>query len=140
MLGSLHTYRRWLKTLSGQETLSLLNHGLAGAGAGFTVSFVAAPIEHVKVLHFHTINLIQARLQVQYSSADRIYSGPIDAYKKIVLPHPVEMLTIVSLPWNSGDLHWALLYNHVPNRLFRMVVHLRIIHPLVPKIHLPFAA
>jgi solute carrier family 25 (mitochondrial carnitine/acylcarnitine transporter), member 20/29 len=49
MLGSLHTYRRWIKSALNQETLSLFGHGCAGAMAGFTVSFVAAPIEHVKV-------------------------------------------------------------------------------------------
>jgi solute carrier family 25 carnitine/acylcarnitine transporter 20/29 len=75
MLGSLHTYRRWISSLTGQDQLSLFGHGVAGAMAGFTVSFVAAPIEHVK-----------ARLQVQYSAKDRIYKGPIDAYRKIVPP------------------------------------------------------
>ena len=50
MLGSLHTYRRWIKSVTGQETLSLFGHGCAGAMAGFTVSFIAAPIEHVKVV------------------------------------------------------------------------------------------
>jgi hypothetical protein len=50
MLGSLHTYRRWIKSVTGQETLSLFGHGCAGAMAGFTVSFIAAPIEHVKAV------------------------------------------------------------------------------------------
>lgn len=57
MLGSLHTYRRWMKVLLQQEKLSLFGHGCAGAMAGFTVSFVASPIEHVKVLSLHNINL-----------------------------------------------------------------------------------
>jgi solute carrier family 25 (mitochondrial carnitine/acylcarnitine transporter), member 20/29 len=52
MLGSLHTYRRWMKRLLQQDTLSLFGHGVAGAMAGFTVSFVACPIEHVKVFHY----------------------------------------------------------------------------------------
>ena len=86
MLGSLHAYRRWIMSVTGQETLSLFGHGCAGAMAGFTVSFIAAPIEHVKVvpnpLHF----LWQARLQVQYSAKDRIYSGPLDVCTKIVYP------------------------------------------------------
>jgi len=51
MLGSLHTYRRWIQSITNHEKLTLFEHGLAGAGAGFTVSFVAAPIEHVKVHH-----------------------------------------------------------------------------------------
>ena len=49
MLGSLHTYRRWIKALLQQDQLSLMGHGCAGAMAGFTVSFIAGPIEHVKV-------------------------------------------------------------------------------------------
>jgi len=55
MLGSLHTYRRWIKSVTGQETLSLFGHGCAGAMAGFTVSFVAAPIEHVKAVLIATL-------------------------------------------------------------------------------------
>jgi hypothetical protein len=137
MLGSLHTYRRWLKTVSGQETLSLLNHGIAGAGAGFTVSFVAAPIEHVKV-HIFTRQLTQARLQVQYSSKDRIYSGPLDAYKKIVRCILVAT-DLVSLSRNSRNLYWFVLHNHVPNRLLRLVVHLRTIYSFVPEVFLPLA-
>src|SRR5277367_3428077 len=87
MLGSLHTYRRWIKSVTGQETLSLFAHGCAGAMAGFTVSFIASPIEHVKaILIAYFTNYWQARLQVQYSSKDRIYSGPLDAYSKIVSP------------------------------------------------------
>ena len=73
MLGSLHTYRRWIGHATGQESLSLFSHGIAGAMAGFTVSFIASPIEHVK-----------ARLQVQYSAKDMVYRGPISAYRKIV--------------------------------------------------------
>jgi solute carrier family 25 carnitine/acylcarnitine transporter 20/29 len=48
---------------------------MAGMCAGFTVSFIAAPVEHVK-----------ARLQVQYAAdkSKRLYSGPIDCTKQIV--------------------------------------------------------
>ena len=43
--------------------------------AGWTVSFIAAPVEHVK-----------ARLQIQYavSKSERLYSGPIDCTRKIL--------------------------------------------------------
>ena len=43
--------------------------------AGATVSFIAAPVEHIK-----------ARLQVQYAADKnkRLYSGPIDCINKIV--------------------------------------------------------
>ncbi len=55
--------------------LPTLGHAVAGVMAGWTVSFVAAPIEHVK-----------ARLQIQYAAekSKRLYSGPIDCTKKIV--------------------------------------------------------
>lgn len=55
-------------------------HGLAGILAGSTVSFIAAPVEHVK-----------ARLQIQYSATkhDRLYSGPIDCIRKIYTHHGV---------------------------------------------------
>jgi solute carrier family 25 carnitine/acylcarnitine transporter 20/29 len=49
MLGSLHTYRRWIKDWTMEEKLTLFGHGIAGAMAGFTVSFIAGPIEHVQV-------------------------------------------------------------------------------------------
>ena len=55
--------------------LPALGHGIAGMMAGWTVSTIATPVEHVK-----------ARLQVQYSAdkSKRLYSGPIDCVKKIV--------------------------------------------------------
>jgi len=49
MLGSLHTYQRWIKQLTRRKELTLFDHGVAGSMAGITVSFIAAPIEHVKV-------------------------------------------------------------------------------------------
>lgn len=99
MLGSLTFYRRLLadqiasrKPLQTIPTamsdtpelarprtgeLSTLGHACAGVLAGWTVSFIAAPIEHVK-----------ARLQIQYaaSKSRRLYSGPIDCTKKLVSP------------------------------------------------------
>ena len=102
MLGSLTFYRRILRenffstpsirnnppTLSSKIVnanqqldgkLPTIGHGLAGILAGVTVSFVAAPVEHVK-----------ARLQVQYAAdkSKRLYSGPVDVVRKIVCgPH-----------------------------------------------------
>lgn len=97
MLGSLTVYRRLLRehvftgrtltlphdvdidpaTLSSSP-LPPLGHGLAGILAGATVSFIAAPVEHVK-----------ARLQVQYgaSKAERLYQGPVDCVRKIYGAH-----------------------------------------------------
>jgi solute carrier family 25 carnitine/acylcarnitine transporter 20/29 len=79
MLGSLTLYRRLLlenvfrnPTLRPgvaldklkEETLPSFGHGVAGIMAGSTVSFIAAPVEHVK-----------ARLQIQYAARkrDRLY-------------------------------------------------------------------
>lgn len=91
MLGSLTFYRRLLheKVFStpslpavsrapndtsdatkeaAQNKLPTVGHALAGIMAGTTVSFIAAPVEHIK-----------ARLQVQYAAdkKQRLYSGPI---------------------------------------------------------------
>ena len=98
MLGSLTFYRRILKdnVFSSPSILAIsrtsnrkvesinqqvdnklptIGHGLAGIMAGATVSFVAAPVEHIK-----------ARLQVQYAAdkSKRLYSGPLDCIRKIV--------------------------------------------------------
>src|SRR5437763_5093332 len=98
MLGSLSNYRHMLlqidhplfRTYTGTKPDSMLTqkytpvltsfgHGVAGMFAGWTVSFVAAPIEHVK-----------ARLQVQYHGESAVsaaikpkYSGPIDCVLQI---------------------------------------------------------
>lgn len=106
MLGSLTFYRRILKdniffspsiraisqtSNRGVESanqqvddkLPTIGHGLAGIMAGATVSFVAAPVEHIK-----------ARLQVQYAAdkSKRLYSGPLDCIRKIVSDSCPEIL------------------------------------------------
>lgn len=91
MLGSLTLYRRLLLEnvfskpnirpylpFCGRQDLTILpsfGHGIAGIMAGTTVSFIAAPVEHIK-----------ARLQVQYAAdkTKRLYSGPIDCLVKMV--------------------------------------------------------
>ncbi|KAH7149301.1 mitochondrial carrier domain-containing protein [Dactylonectria estremocensis] len=92
MLGSLNVYRRLLSEHvfhvqpasargPGVRTyLPAYGHGMAGIMAGCTVSFIAAPVEHVK-----------ARLQIQYAAhkADRLYAGPIDALRKIYRHHGI---------------------------------------------------
>ncbi|EFQ97698.1 mitochondrial carrier protein [Nannizzia gypsea CBS 118893] len=90
MLGSLTLYRRLLfehvfangelldalpfVSATVPDKLSTFGHGVAGILAGSTVSFVAAPVEHVK-----------ARLQIQYAAdkRQRLYQGPIDCSRKI---------------------------------------------------------
>lgn len=93
MLGSLTLYRRLLQenVFSNpafrpdvaveqleEQKLPSFGHGIAGILAGSTVSFIAAPVEHVK-----------ARLQIQYAArkSDRLYSGPIDCTRKILRAH-----------------------------------------------------
>jgi solute carrier family 25 carnitine/acylcarnitine transporter 20/29 len=60
-----------------------MGHGLAGVFAGWTVSFIAAPVEHVK-----------ARLQVQYqvNKLERPYSGPVDCARKLYTNHGIRGL------------------------------------------------
>lgn len=90
MLGSLTVYRRLLRENIFNPPLHPLHdpnkpmpaygHGLAGIMAGSTVSFIAAPVEHVK-----------ARLQIQYAAkkSERLYSGPIDCVSKIWRAHGI---------------------------------------------------
>lgn len=58
--------------------LPSFGHGIAGIMAGLTVSFIAAPVEHVK-----------SRLQIQYAAdkARRLYSGPVDCARRIYAAH-----------------------------------------------------
>lgn len=74
MLGSLHNYRKCIKDNFYEDQCELPLKGKIAAGvlAGWTVSFVAAPIEYVKAL-----------LQVQYNATSKIYSGPIDCAMKL---------------------------------------------------------
>ncbi|CAF9939794.1 hypothetical protein IMSHALPRED_001635 [Imshaugia aleurites] len=103
MLGSLTFYRRILKdsvfsspsilatsrsssreienaNQQVEDRLPTIGHGTAGIMAGATVSFIAAPVEHIK-----------ARLQVQYAADKnkRLYSGPIDCINKIARAHGI---------------------------------------------------
>ncbi|KAK3299135.1 mitochondrial carrier domain-containing protein [Chaetomium fimeti] len=82
MLGSLSVYRRLVKEqlFDSAAALPAHGHGLAGVLAGATVSFVAAPVEHVK-----------ARLQIQYAARkrDRLYSGPVDCVRKVWASHGI---------------------------------------------------
>lgn len=104
MLGSLTLYRRLLlehvfskprirdaisfsRGPKDLNTLPSLGHGIAGIMAGSTVSFIAAPVEHIK-----------ARLQIQYAAdkKQRLYSGPIDCTRKIVSAMRLLLITTVS--------------------------------------------
>ncbi|MCJ1386193.1 hypothetical protein MMC17_009319 [Xylographa soralifera] len=89
-------------------------HAIAGLMAGFTVSFIAAPVEHVK-----------ARLQIQYAANkhQRLYSGPIDCTKKILRAHGLPGLyhglastlifrSFFFIWWGSYDLLSRALTTH----------------------------
>lgn len=115
MLGSLTLYRRLLLEnvfskpnirryipFCGRQDLTILpsfGHGIAGILAGTTVSFIAAPVEHIK-----------ARLQVQYAAdkTKRLYSGPIDCLTKmvcVILRLEDRVLTIAApLAWHQRSL------------------------------------
>ncbi|KAJ9665254.1 hypothetical protein H2201_004545 [Coniosporium apollinis] len=126
MLGSLTVYRRLLlenvfsprrdahATVSSLHQLPSLGHGIAGIFAGWTVSFIAAPVEHVK-----------ARLQVQYAAdkAKRVYRGPIDCTKKLLRGHGFRGLyhglsatllfrTFFFFWWASYDVFTRFLTSH----------------------------
>lgn len=132
MLGSLTLYRRLLNEhvfqplrarpnskaiwLSDDERKKLpsFGHGIAGMMAGWTVSFIAAPVEHVK-----------ARLQVQYqvSKAQRLYSGPIDCTRKLLRNHGIPGLwhglsatlifrTFFFCWWGTYDIFTRALQTH----------------------------
>ncbi|KAF2643952.1 mitochondrial carnitine/acylcarnitine carrier protein [Massarina eburnea CBS 473.64] len=123
MLGSLSVYRRVLNERlfnptrrAGEERgkLPVMGHAVAGTMAGWTVSFLAAPVEHIK-----------ARLQVQYAAekSKRPYSGPIDCSTKIFRSHGVRGLyhglsatllfrTFFCFWWGSYDLFTTFFTTH----------------------------
>ncbi|KAH8722645.1 mitochondrial carnitine/acylcarnitine carrier protein [Phaeosphaeriaceae sp. PMI808] len=123
MLGSLSVYRRVLNdnvfnprhtNLTKQPKLPILGHAAAGTLAGWTVSFVAAPVEHIK-----------ARLQIQYAAdkTKRLYSGPIDCLSKIYKGHGLRGVyhglsatllfrTFFCFWWGTYDLFTRQLQKH----------------------------
>ncbi|OAA59124.1 Mitochondrial carrier domain protein [Niveomyces insectorum RCEF 264] len=92
-------------------------HGVAGMLAGATVSFIAAPVEHVK-----------ARLQVQYAArkADRLYQGPVDCATKLYRTHGLRhglyhglgatllFRSFFFFWWGSYDVFSRLFRQHAP--------------------------
>ncbi|KAF2470244.1 mitochondrial carrier [Lindgomyces ingoldianus] len=124
MLGSLSVYRRILNdnifnptrelNFGQQPKLPVLGHAMAGTMAGWTVSFIAGPVEHIK-----------ARLQVQYQAqkAQRLYSGPIDCLKKTFRNHGVRGVwhglsatllfrTFFCFWWGTYDIFTTALKSH----------------------------
>ncbi|KAL3230658.1 hypothetical protein RNJ44_01107 [Nakaseomyces bracarensis] len=74
LLGSLHNYRMLLHKYlyPAYEKLPLSGCVISGVMAGWTVSFIAAPVE-----------LAKAKLQVQYNAKTARYTGPIDVIQKV---------------------------------------------------------
>ncbi|GAP83100.2 putative carrier protein mitochondrial [Rosellinia necatrix] len=134
MLGSLTIYRRLLaehvfspsssSSSSPSSTaaaaamtptppvLPSYGHGMAGVLAGATVSFIAAPVEHVK-----------ARLQIQYAAtkAGRLYSGPLDCVRRLYGAHGVRGVykgLAATLLFRSFFFFWWASYD-VFSRLLR---------------------
>jgi solute carrier family 25 (mitochondrial carnitine/acylcarnitine transporter), member 20/29 len=129
MLGSLSVYRRLLAqhvfvapttpvsttTTTNRNPIAHLpsyGHGIAGMMAGATVSFVAAPVEHIK-----------ARLQIQYSAnkSERLYSGPIDCLRKVYGSHGIRGIykgLFATLLFRSFFFCWWGSYD-IFTRLFR---------------------
>ncbi|KAG0652524.1 substrate carrier family L [Hyphodiscus hymeniophilus] len=135
MLGSLTFYRRILhQTLFNPNRMSFplsldrnpplppsdlhrlptIGHAMAGVMAGATVSFIAAPVEHIK-----------ARLQIQYSSqkSERLYKGPVDCARKIYRFHGMRGIyhglsatllfrSFFFFWWGSYDVFTRLLTSH----------------------------
>ncbi|KAG0020973.1 hypothetical protein BGZ82_011458 [Podila clonocystis] len=102
MLGSLSNYRLMLQ--GGDPTVKLTPFwsGVAGIGAGVTVSFIAAPIEHVK-----------ARLQVQYDAKTKLYAGPIDCARQLIRNNGITGLwkgLIATLWFRSYFFMWWASY------------------------------
>ncbi|KAF9135263.1 hypothetical protein BGW39_003943 [Mortierella sp. 14UC] len=102
MLGSLSNYRLLLQGGDPNVKLTPFWSGIAGIGAGITVSFIAAPVEHIK-----------ARLQVQYDSKTKLYNGPIDCARQLVRNNGVTGLwkgLVATLWFRSWFFMWWSSY------------------------------
>ena len=150
MLGSLTLYRRLLLenvfsnphirsmtpftrgSQSDYRTLPSFGHGIAGIMAGTTVSFIAAPVEHIK-----------ARLQIQYAAdkSKRMYSGPIDCLRKLVSADGSDFLEGVAdkrpveHTWYLRRLPWSICHHLIPFLLFLLVGILRCFDPVDEREH-----
>jgi hypothetical protein len=123
MLGSLTVYRQLLREhvfaprlpsghIDSRYKLSSFGHGLAGMAAGWTVSFIAAPVEHVAA------DSIRGR-QVE-TSLHRAY--------RLLEEDPEQVRHKRSIPWSWLD-------TSLPDILLRMVEYLRHLFTLVRYAH-----
>ncbi|KAF8417849.1 mitochondrial carrier domain-containing protein [Tirmania nivea] len=122
MLGSMTQYRNLLRryyyspahNLPSTSPLPHIGNAIAGIGAGWTVSFVAAPVEHIK-----------ARLQVQYHDARKqpFYPGPIAAIKHIGMSHGIRGLyhgLLSTLLFRSHFAGFWFWYSHLTDQLKKL--------------------
>lgn len=110
---SRHPRQSTATTASAAAHLPAYGHGIAGILAGSTVSFIAAPVEHVK-----------ARLQIQYSAnkADRLYSGPVDCLRKIYTHHGIRGVytgLTATLLFRGFFFFWWSSYDVISRQLSR---------------------
>ena len=129
--------KRKLDTASEQVATKLptFGHAIAGVMAGATVSFIAAPVEHIK-----------ARLQIQYAvdKSQRLYSGPIDCIRRIVgviskalQELGIDLYVLVSSAWRTWCIPWLIRHSSFPLLLFLLVGLVRFIHTLFLDIYQP---
>lgn len=100
MLGCLHNYRMLLKkyVYYNEEKLPLSGCIISGVMAGWSVSFIAAPVE-----------LAKAKLQVQYDAKTTKYTGPVDVIKKVYSSNGVRGLykgLISTLIFRTNFVFW----------------------------------
>ncbi|BAO42379.1 mitochondrial substrate carrier family protein L [Kluyveromyces marxianus DMKU3-1042] len=100
MLGCLHNYRMLLRkyVYTEEEKLPLSGCILSGVMAGWSVSFIAPPIE-----------LAKAKLQVQYDQTTTRYKGPLDVIKKVYSQQGIRGLykgLISTLIFRTHFVYW----------------------------------
>lgn len=107
------TYFRHLITSRYGEELGSFKHAIAGTGAGIVVSFVASPIELIKV-----------KLQLQYQGEKR-YTSAFDCVKKLIRANGITGMyqglsacllfrSFFCVLWGSYDIYTKALTNHLP--------------------------
>ncbi|EDO17381.1 hypothetical protein Kpol_1060p37 [Vanderwaltozyma polyspora DSM 70294] len=100
LLGSLHNYRMFLSKYfyPTYEKLPLSGCVISGVMSGWTVSFVAAPVE-----------LAKAKLQVQYDATTTKYKGPIDVIRKVYATNGIKGLykgLVSTLIFRTHFIYW----------------------------------
>ncbi|CCE61550.1 hypothetical protein TPHA_0A04750 [Tetrapisispora phaffii CBS 4417] len=100
LLGSLHNYRMLLSkyVYNDHKSLPLSGCIISGVMSGWTVSFIAAPVE-----------LAKAKLQVQYDATTSKYKGPIDVIKKVYATNGIRGLykgLISTLIFRTHFVYW----------------------------------